>query len=65
MNCGTCGELIPADSMFCPECGARQDNSVAGGFAPAPNQSLPNSHLNNVRLIPCLGQHNALSKKRT
>ena len=41
MNCGTCGELIPADSMFCPECGARQDNSVAGGFAPAPNQSLP------------------------
>ena len=41
MNCGACGELIPADSMFCPECGARQDNSVAGGFAPAPTQNLP------------------------
>ena len=27
--------------MFCPECGARQDNSVAGGFAPAPTQNLP------------------------
>ena len=41
MNCGACGEQIPADSMFCPECGARQDNSVSGGFAPAPAQSLP------------------------
>ncbi len=41
MNCGACGEQIPADSMFCPECGARQDNSVAGGFAPTPNQSIP------------------------
>ena len=41
MNCGACGEQIPADSMFCPECGARQDNSVSGGFAPAPAQNLP------------------------
>ncbi|MCH1537654.1 MAG: zinc ribbon domain-containing protein, partial [Candidatus Poseidonia sp.] len=41
MNCGSCGEVIPADSMFCPECGARQDNSVAGGFQPNPPQNLP------------------------
>ncbi len=41
MNCGSCGEVIPADSMFCPECGARQDNSVAGGFQPNPPQNIP------------------------
>jgi len=41
MNCGSCAEVIPADSMFCPECGARQDNSVAGGFQPNPPQNLP------------------------
>ena len=41
MNCNACGEQIPADSMFCPECGARQDTSVAGGFAPPPNQAIP------------------------
>ena len=40
MNCGSCGEVIPADSMFCPECGARQDNSVAGGFQPNPPQNI-------------------------
>ena len=32
MECGTCGELIPDDSIFCPECGSRQDMSRAGGF---------------------------------
>ena len=32
MQCGSCGEEIPADSIFCPECGARQDLSRAGGF---------------------------------
>ena len=32
MECGSCGELIPDDSIFCPECGARQDMSRAGGF---------------------------------
>ena len=36
MECGSCGELIPDDSIFCPECGARQDMSRAGGFT-APN----------------------------
>ena len=36
MLCGSCGEEIPADSIFCPECGARQDLSRAGGFT-APN----------------------------
>lgn len=36
MQCDSCGEEIPADSIFCPECGARQDLSRAGGFT-APN----------------------------
>ena len=40
MNCGSCGEQIPTDSMFCPECGARQDTSVAGGFAPPPPSAV-------------------------
>jgi RNA polymerase subunit RPABC4/transcription elongation factor Spt4 len=36
MECGSCGELIPDDSIFCPECGARQDMSRAGSFT-SPN----------------------------
>ena len=56
MNCGACGEQIPADSMFCPECGARQDNSVAGGFAPAPNQSIPNFPPQQRSFDPVSGQ---------
>jgi len=36
MDCMSCGEHIPNDSIFCPECGARQDLSRAGGFT-APN----------------------------
>ena len=32
MDCMSCGEHIPDDSIFCPECGARQDLSRAGGF---------------------------------
>ena len=36
MQCDSCGEEIPADSIFCPECGSRQDLSRAGGFN-APN----------------------------
>ena len=32
MHCDSCGEEIPADSIFCPECGSRQDLSRAGGF---------------------------------
>ena len=56
MNCSACGEQIPADSMFCPECGARQDNSVAGGFAPAPNQSIPNFPPQQRSFDPVSGQ---------
>ena len=31
MDCQACSEEIPDDSIFCPECGARQDLSKAGG----------------------------------
>jgi RNA polymerase subunit RPABC4/transcription elongation factor Spt4 len=36
MECGSCSDLIPDDSIFCPECGSRQDLSRAGGFT-SPN----------------------------
>jgi len=36
MDCGSCSEQIPDDSIFCPECGARQEMSRAGGFT-SPN----------------------------
>ena len=32
MQCGSCHEEIPSDSIFCPECGARQEMSRAGGL---------------------------------
>ena len=32
MQCGSCLEEIPSDSIFCPECGARQEMSRAGGL---------------------------------
>ena len=32
MQCGSCLEEIPGDSIFCPECGARQEMSRAGGL---------------------------------
>ena len=32
MDCGSCSEQIPDDSIFCPECGARQEMSRAGDF---------------------------------
>ena len=35
MQCGTCGEEIPNDSLFCPECGARQ-NASGGGMQTPP-----------------------------
>ena len=31
MDCQACSEEIPEDSIFCPECGARQDLSKGGG----------------------------------
>jgi len=41
MNCGSCNEMIPDDSMFCPECGARQDTSIAGSFQqPIPQRNF-------------------------
>ena len=40
MNCNSCGAQIPPDSMFCPECGARQDVSASSGFAPPPAQPM-------------------------
>lgn len=35
MDCSSCGEMIPDDSMFCTECGARQVQSKAQSFAGA------------------------------
>ena len=32
MQCDSCLEEIPDDSIFCPECGARQEMSRAGGL---------------------------------
>ena len=32
MQCDSCLEQIPDDSIFCPECGARQEMSRAGGL---------------------------------
>ena len=32
LQCGSCTEEIPDDSIFCPECGARQEMSRAGGL---------------------------------
>ena len=32
MQCGSCNEEIRQDSIFCPECGARQEMSRAGGL---------------------------------
>ena len=39
MQCGTCGEEIPSDSLFCPECGARQNAS--GGDMQTPPAPVP------------------------
>ncbi len=32
MDCQVCSEEIPSDSLFCPECGARQDPSKSGAM---------------------------------
>ena len=32
MDCQVCSEEIPGDSLFCPECGARQDPSKSGAM---------------------------------
>ena len=36
MQCAACGESIPDDSMFCPECGARQGGGTTGVPGQAP-----------------------------
>ena len=56
MNCGSCGEVIPADSMFCPECGSRQDSTVSGGFSP-PSQQIPQFPQQQRSFDPVSGQN--------
>ena len=51
MQCGSCAEEIPSDSLFCPECGARQTPGATSGTGlnaaniPAPNSALPPANL--------------------
>ena len=40
MECGSCGAVIPDDSIFCSECGARQEFSRAGSFSAVGTTSL-------------------------
>ena len=40
MLCGSCSDEIPTDSIFCPECGARQELSRAGNIPGMNNQTL-------------------------
>jgi len=41
MDCSSCAESIPDDSMFCPECGARQSASPGGAPNVSPSQGMP------------------------
>ena len=51
MQCGSCAEEIPSDSLFCPECGARQTPGASTGMglnsasAPTPNPVAPPTDL--------------------
>ena len=38
--CGSCSDEIPEDSIFCPECGARQELSRAGNIPGMSNPTL-------------------------
>ena len=40
MECGSCAAMIPDDSIFCPECGSRQEMSRAGSFSAVGSTSL-------------------------
>ncbi len=40
MECGSCAAMIPDDSIFCPECGSRQEMSRAGSFSAIGSASL-------------------------
>ena len=49
MDCSVCGEEIPDDSLFCPECGARQDPSNSGAmgsrnFGVVSSQAIQTTH---------------------
>jgi RNA polymerase subunit RPABC4/transcription elongation factor Spt4 len=63
VNCGACGESIPADSMFCPECGSRQDMSVAGAFAPPPVQNIPPFPQQQRSFDPVSGQQQRMQQE--
>jgi RNA polymerase subunit RPABC4/transcription elongation factor Spt4 len=63
VNCGACGEAIPADSMFCPECGARQDTSMAGGFTPPPQQNIPPFPQQQRTFDPVSGQQQRMQQQ--
>ena len=43
MQCESCGEEIPSDSLFCPECGSRV-NASGGGMSPAPATTPTPAH---------------------
>ncbi len=45
MDCQVCSEEIPNDSLFCPECGARQDPSKSGrNFGVVSSQAIQATH---------------------
>ena len=45
MDCQVCSEEIPSDSLFCPECGARQDPSKSGrNFGVVSSQAIQATH---------------------
>ncbi len=45
MDCQVCSEEIPDDSLFCPECGARQDPSKSGrNFGVVSSQAIQATH---------------------
>ena len=49
--------------MFCPECGARQDVSVAGGFAQPPQQNLPPFPQQQRTFDPISGQEQRMQQE--
>ncbi len=45
MDCQVCSDEIPSDSLFCPECGARQDPSKGGrNFGVVSSQAIHATH---------------------
>ena len=50
MQCESCGEEIPSDSLFCPECGSRV-NVGGGGISPAPSP-IPTPSYEPISEIP-------------